>query len=154
MKRRSRCVTSHHSNGILVQYSYSTDAQKGGVTGEGENKNDTITERAIFDCVPWKKDPTQRTLPFSLSSPTMYSYLLATPDSPETDDSFLGRLSESETWWRDHSHILEEHGYRLRPRYQPGWEPSWRTSGRHPRLCEDHVKSFVRPSTMSNLHET
>ncbi|TDL23911.1 hypothetical protein BD410DRAFT_720197 [Rickenella mellea] len=33
--------------------------------------------------------------------------------------------------------MLQERGYRLRPRYRPGWKPSWTDTDIHPVYCED-----------------
>jgi len=42
----------------------------------------------------------------------------------------VGTLFDSERWWRDQYREIENHGYRLRPRYHPEWEPSWKKSGK------------------------
>jgi len=56
------------------------------------------------------------------------------PDSPQTSailhiDKSLSELDSHELFWRDKYHILEAHGYRLRPRLHPSWVPSWRLTG-------------------------
>ena len=66
-------------------------------------------------------------------------------------ESLQGRLSDPEIWWRDHSQILESHGYRLRPRYQPDWKPSWKSSNKNPHLFEDYAKSYVRTSSLFSV---
>lgn len=53
-------------------------------------------------------------------------------------------LLSYEVWWRDRNHILEDHGYQLRPRLRPGWVPSWKDTDLNPRGCEDHLYSAVR----------
>ncbi|KAI0316327.1 kinase-like domain-containing protein [Amylostereum chailletii] len=57
-------------------------------------------------------------------------------------------LLDFEADWRDRSHFLEAHGYRLRPRLRPGWKPSWHTSGKSAWRAEDAVWSHMRPSLM------
>lgn len=58
----------------------------------------------------------------------------------EIDDTVL---MEHETWWRDHYLMLEERGYRLRPRFHPDWVPSWLTSGINMASSEDSNPSNV-----------
>jgi hypothetical protein len=48
-----------------------------------------------------------------------------------------GTLFDRELWWRDHYQMLEDHGYRLRPRYRPDWVPSWKKSGKEFYTVED-----------------
>jgi hypothetical protein len=55
----------------------------------------------------------------------------------------IGELFSSEVWWRDRYRDLEDHGYRLRPRYHPDWQPSWKTSGKAFSLKEDGQASLV-----------
>jgi hypothetical protein len=55
----------------------------------------------------------------------------------------VGGLFSSETWWRDCYRGIEEHGYKLRPRYHPDWQPSWKTSGRDFFVTEDGQASLV-----------
>ena len=54
-----------------------------------------------------------------------------------------GALLDNELWWRDHYQVLENRGYRLRPRYRPDWVPSWRMSGKNPYTVEDGQPSLV-----------
>lgn len=58
-------------------------------------------------------------------------------------------LDKDEEWWRDRHHILEEHGYRMRPRFRPEWKPSWRETDLDPRVAEDSIRLKVRPSISS-----
>ena len=55
----------------------------------------------------------------------------------------IGTLFDSELWWQDHYHDIEDHGYQLRPRYHPGWEPSWKKSGKAFSTTEDGQPSLV-----------
>ena len=52
-------------------------------------------------------------------------------------------LTPDEKWWRDHYHMLERHGYRLRIRYHPDWIPSWVGTNANPLYCEDSLLHFV-----------
>ena len=60
-----------------------------------------------------------------------------------------------EMWWRDRYHVLESHGYRLRPRYHPDWVPSWKESDKEFLTAEDGQYSVVSVvgliSSMPNL---
>jgi len=62
-------------------------------------------------------------------------------------DREIGTLFPSETWWRDHYHELESHGYILRPRYHPDWKPSWKRSGKPFFSTEDGQPSLL-PTAM------
>ena len=53
-------------------------------------------------------------------------------------------LFRSETWWNDYYRAIEEHGYRLRPRYNPDWRPSWKTSGKALFDTKDCQATLVR----------
>jgi hypothetical protein len=55
----------------------------------------------------------------------------------------IGDLFSSEAWWRDRYRDLENHGYKLRPRYHPDWQPSWKASGKAFFLKEDGQASVV-----------
>lgn len=52
-------------------------------------------------------------------------------------------LSDSEIWWRNRNQILEDRGYRLRPRLRPGWIPSWQNTDINPQWCEDSSAHYV-----------
>lgn len=54
-----------------------------------------------------------------------------------------GTLFDSELWWRDHYQVLENRGYRLRPRYRPDWAPSWKKSGKDFYTVEDGQPTLV-----------
>jgi hypothetical protein len=54
-----------------------------------------------------------------------------------------GSLFDSELWWRDHYHVLENLGYKLRPRYDPNWMPSWKKSGKEFYTAEDGQPTLV-----------
>lgn len=60
----------------------------------------------------------------------------------QTDDGLYDLLAH-EIWWRDRSELLEEHGYRLRPRLRPGWVPSWQGTDLNPTWCEDSIVGGV-----------
>ena len=55
----------------------------------------------------------------------------------------IGTLFDSERWWRDQYREIENHGYRLRPRYHPEWEPSWKRSGKSFFQTEDGQPTLV-----------
>lgn len=55
----------------------------------------------------------------------------------------IGSLFDSERWWRDQYRVIENDGYRLRPRYHPEWEPSWKTSGKPFFTMEDGQPTLV-----------
>lgn len=56
-----------------------------------------------------------------------------------------GGLTDVEKEWCEIEPWLEEHGYRLRPRYRPGWIPSWRGKKNVQwRKCEDGQRMLVR----------
>ena len=59
----------------------------------------------------------------------------------------IGTLFDSELWWRNQYLEIENHGYRLRPRYHPDWVPSWKKSGRDFFTTEDG-----QPTLVSVLH--
>ncbi len=63
----------------------------------------------------------------------------------------FGSLFDSELWWRDRYHELEDHGYRLRPRYRPDWEPSWKQSGMDFFRVEDGQPTLVSFAFVSLL---
>ena len=54
-----------------------------------------------------------------------------------------GALFSSELWWRDHYHVLENSGYRLRPRYRPDWVPCWKKLGKPFYTAEDGQPTLV-----------
>ncbi|RDB24810.1 NUAK family SNF1-like kinase 2 [Hypsizygus marmoreus] len=60
-------------------------------------------------------------MPDSLSLPPM---ILSKLDA-DVQAANNGKLFIAETFWRDHSKLLLEHGYSLRKRYQPDWVASW-----------------------------
>ncbi|KAI0657815.1 kinase-like domain-containing protein [Cubamyces menziesii] len=51
----------------------------------------------------------------------------------------LYKLSPQELFWQARYRYLEDHGYRLRPRYSPNWEPSWLNTNLAPIFCEDSI---------------
>lgn len=57
-----------------------------------------------------------------------------------------------EAWWKDRYHILEEHGYEVRPRFRPGWKPSWRGTDFNPILMEDAILLKVRGYLFPFMH--
>jgi len=59
----------------------------------------------------------------------------------------IGTLFDSERWWRDQYREIENHGYRLRPRYHPEWEPSWKRSGKSFFQTEDGQPTLL-PTAM------
>jgi hypothetical protein len=54
-----------------------------------------------------------------------------------------GALFDSELLWRDRYQVLENRGYRLRPRYRPDWVPSWKQSGKDFFTVEDGQPTLV-----------
>ncbi|OSD00970.1 kinase-like protein [Trametes coccinea BRFM310] len=48
-------------------------------------------------------------------------------------------LAPQEVFWQARYRYLEDHGYRLRPRYKPGWKPSWTGTNLNPTYCEDSI---------------
>ena len=54
-----------------------------------------------------------------------------------------GILFDNELRWRDQYHEIENHGYRLRPRYHPEWKPSWIRSGKPFFTTEDGQPTLV-----------
>ncbi|KAI9069047.1 hypothetical protein FKP32DRAFT_1608574 [Trametes sanguinea] len=55
-----------------------------------------------------------------------------------TEEGF-SNLGPAELLWQARYRYLEEHGYRLRPRYKPGWKPSWTGTNLDPYFCEDYI---------------
>jgi hypothetical protein len=51
-------------------------------------------------------------------------------------------LDPGERWWRDMYELIEQAGYRLRPRYRPGWRPSWEGTKEQHQDCEDGHAPF------------
>ncbi len=68
-------------------------------------------------------------------------------DAERTRDGIaagLFDLRSDEIWWRDRSHILDDHGYQLRSRLRPGWIPSWQDTDLDPLFCDDgSTSAFV-----------
>jgi len=68
---------------------------------------------------------------------------MASPSSPSELLAFdpqalnKGQLLGNELLWRDHYHMLKDHGYTLRPRYHPDWVASWLNSSKSRFSCED-----------------
>jgi len=62
-----------------------------------------------------------------------------------------GTLFDSELWWREHYQVLENRGYRLRPRYSPDWIPSWKKSGKEFYTVEDGQPTLL-PTAMDATH--
>ncbi|KAI0341121.1 kinase-like protein [Trametopsis cervina] len=51
-------------------------------------------------------------------------------------------LLPAEQWWVDKETLLQEHNYRLRPRYRSDWTPSWNLAENlqmDPESCEDAI---------------
>ncbi|KAI0700981.1 kinase-like domain-containing protein [Cerioporus squamosus] len=48
-------------------------------------------------------------------------------------------LIPTELFWQVRQPLLNEHGYRLRPRYSPEWKPSWTGTNLSPAFCEDSI---------------
>ena len=92
--------------------------------------DDHICSRTISDSLP----------PYHLRSCSMSD--IGTIGEIQTRKE-IGTLFDSELWWRDCYHEIENHGYRLRPRYHPDWEPSWKKSGKAFSATEDGQPSLV-----------
>lgn len=57
--------------------------------------------------------------------------------------SDFDKLSDLETFWRDHQKWLQHHGYMLRQRFSPDWVPSWNATHLPPLRCEDGINLRV-----------
>ncbi|KAI0296110.1 kinase-like domain-containing protein [Multifurca ochricompacta] len=55
-----------------------------------------------------------------------------------------GTLVMTERWWGDRYDEIENHGYRLRPRYHPQWQPSWLELGKDFYAVEDGQPTILR----------
>ena len=77
------------------------------------------------------------------SSPVNLSKFMPNATTAEHATREPGTLLDSELWWRDHSKVLENHGYRLRPRYRPDCVPSWKKSGKEIYTVEDGQPTLV-----------
>jgi len=71
------------------------------------------------------------------SPPKSSTALDAFLDGPDTIAT--GKLTGTETFWRDHYQFLKDHGYTLRRRYQPDWVASWLNTSKTWYNCEDGV---------------
>ena len=68
----------------------------------------------------------------------------ATAKTSEDPPNYDDELAIAEKWWKERYNLLENRGYRLRPRYQPGWTPSWVKTSLSKYDCEDSVMLIVR----------
>ena len=53
------------------------------------------------------------------------------------------KLSKDEQWWVEHTDVLQQHGYIMRPRFRPGRTPSWLNTEISYAFCEDALACVV-----------
>lgn len=92
-----------------------------------------------------------------LSQPSAMSNTNDIPPTPSAEDETDtviddATLLEYEIWWRDRYVMLEERGYRLRPRFRTDWVACWRTSGRSRAGKEDSLISRLCLSALIRFH--
>ena len=107
----------------------------------GKIENIKLTRYAILLFLAVRGSPFYYNHPSS--SPINLSKFMPNATTDEHATREPGTLLDSEVWWRDHSKVLENHGYRLRPRYRPDWVPSWKKSGKEFYTVEDGQPTLV-----------